>query len=157
MFDLLQKELKSLVQDENNFITNASNFAALIYEQMESLNWVGFYMISGGELLLGPFQGKTACLRVKIGSGVCGTSFKKQETIFVPDVHKFDGHIACDSASNSEIVVPMIKDGKIYGVLDIDSPKLDRFNEKEKIGFEKLVDILVNASDMIAIHRYYNH
>jgi len=156
MYDLLQRELIALVEDETNFITNASNLSALIYEQVEFLNWTGFYMISKGELLLGPYQGKTACLRIKLGSGVCGTSAREQRTIVVPDVHKFKGHIACDSASNSEIVIPLIKDNKIYGVFDIDSPKFDRFNNEDRIGFEKLVEILVNASDMAGIFKYYN-
>ena len=156
MYDLLQRELAALVEGETNFITNASNLSALIYEQVESLNWVGFYMMSNSELLLGPFQGKTACLRIKLGSGVCGTSAKELNSIIVPDVHKFSGHIACDSASNSEIVIPLIKDGKIYGVLDIDSPKFDRFNDDDKIGFEQLVEILVNSSDMEGIYKYYN-
>lgn len=150
------QELIELTKDEKDFITNASNFSALIFNSLSELNWVGFYMISKGNLLLGPFQGKPACIHISMGKGVCGTSAKMRQTIIVDVVHEFPGHIACDSASNSEIVIPIIKNGKLYGVLDIDSPVKSRFSKLEQELFEKMLETLIENSDMEKIYEYYN-
>ena len=138
-YNLLAEQIKSLAEDEPNYIPVLSNASALIYDAMDDLNWAGFYLMNQGSLLLGPFQGKVACIRIALGKGVCGTAAGNDETLVVPNVHEFPGHIACDCASNSEIVVPIHKDGKVVGVLDIDSPKLDRFSEEDKLGLEKFV------------------
>lgn len=156
MIELLAKTAKEIIGNESNFITNAANISALIYNEIDKLNWAGFYMMSGGELLLGPFMGKPACINIKLGKGVCGTSAQDKRTIIVDDVYKFEGHIACDSASNSEIVVPMIKSGILYGVLDIDSPVFSRFGMQEKEIFEEIVKIVLAKSDMEKIYKYYN-
>ncbi|SOC14037.1 GAF domain-containing protein [Pseudobutyrivibrio ruminis] len=141
-YNLLADQIKSLAEDEPNFIPVLSNASALIYDAMEDLNWAGFYLMNKGSLLLGPFQGKVACIRIALGKGVCGTAAGNDETLVVPNVHEFTGHIACDCASNSEIVVPIHNDGKVVGVLDIDSPKLNRFSEDDKLGLEKFVKAL---------------
>ena len=141
-YNLLVEQIKALAEDEPNYIPVLSNASAIIYDAMEDLNWAGFYLMNNGSLLLGPFQGKVACIRIALGKGVCGTAAGNDETLVVPNVHEFPGHIACDCASNSEIVVPIHKDGKVVGVLDIDSPKFDRFSEDDKIGLEKFVQIL---------------
>lgn len=141
-YNLLAEQIKSLAEDEPNYIPVLSNASALIYDAMDDLNWAGFYLMNKGSLLLGPFQGKVACIRIALGKGVCGTAAGNDETLVVPNVHEFPGHIACDCASNSEIVVPIHKDGKVVGVLDIDSPKLDRFSEEDKLGLEKFVQML---------------
>jgi L-methionine (R)-S-oxide reductase len=124
----LLRELKALLEDETDMIANAANMSALIYQSIPNLNWVGFYFLKGNELVLGPFQGKVACTRMMLGKGVCGTAFTEKKILNVPDVHLFDGHIACDSASRSELVVPLYKGDLGIGVLDIDSPLLNRFN-----------------------------
>ena len=142
MYKTMIEQLKSLTEGEDDIISNLSNASALINETLPDLNWAGFYLMKDGRLQLGPFQGKTACLRIPLGKGVCGTAAAKDETQLVKDVHEFPGHIACDSASNSEIVVPMHKDGKVFGVLDIDSPSLNRFTEEDKAGLEEFVKIL---------------
>ena len=142
MYKTMIEQLKSLTEGEDDIISNLSNASALINETLPDLNWAGFYLMKEGRLQLGPFQGKTACLRIPLGKGVCGTAAAKDETQLVKDVHEFPGHIACDSASNSEIVVPMHKDGKVFGVLDIDSPSLNRFTEDDKNGLEEFVKIL---------------
>ena len=152
----LNDELKELLRDEDDFITNAANFSALVFDKVADLNWVGFYMLKNNELLLGPFQGKPACIRILLGKGVCGTSAKNRKTIIVEDVHDFPGHIACDSASNSEIVIPMLIWGKLYGVLDIDSPLKSRFNEDDKILFEEMLNTLLDNTNMDKIYDYYN-
>ena len=141
-YNLLTDQIKSLAEDEPNYIPVLSNASAILYEAMPDLNWAGFYLMNKGSLLLGPFQGKVACIRIALGKGVCGTAAGNDETLVVPNVHEFPGHIACDSASNSEIVVPIHKDGKVVGVLDIDSPKLNRFSEEDKLGLEKFVKAL---------------
>ena len=141
-YNLLADQIKSLAEDEPNFIPVLSNASALIYDAMPDLNWAGFYLMNKGSLLLGPFQGKVACIRIALGKGVCGTAAGNDETLVVPNVHEFPGHIACDCASNSEIVVPIHKDGKVVGVLDIDSPNLNRFSEEDKLGLEKFVKAL---------------
>ena len=144
-YNLLAEQIKSLAEDEPNYIPVLSNASAILYDVMPELNWAGFYLMNKGSLLLGPFQGKVACIRIALGKGVCGTAAGNDETLVVPNVHEFPGHIACDSASNSEIVVPIHKDGKVVGVLDIDSPKLDRFSEDDRLGLEKFVKSIENV------------
>ena len=140
----LLKSYKALIEKEDDFIALLSNTSAFIYNTVSDLNWAGFYLVKDNELVLGPFQGKPACTRIKYGDGVCGTALKERETMVVENVHEFQGHIACDSASNSEIVVPVFKDGKVVGVLDIDSPSFSRFKDDEKQFFEELVWVLEN-------------
>ena len=140
----LLKSYKALIEKEDDFIALLSNTSAFIYNTVSDLNWAGFYLVKDNELVLGPFQGKPACTRIKYGDGVCGTALKERETMVVENVHEFQGHIACDSASNSEIVVPVFKDGKVIGVLDIDSPSFSRFKDDEKQFFEELVWVLEN-------------
>ena len=141
-YKLLEAQIRSLAEDEPNYIPVMSNASALLYENMEDLNWAGFYIMNKGSLMLGPFQGKVACIRIELGKGVCGTAAQSNETQLVKDVHQFPGHIACDSASNSEIVVPIHSDGKVVAVLDIDSPSLSRFDEADKEGLEQFVKAL---------------
>lgn len=141
-YELMLLQMKSLMEDVEYDITNLANASALIYESMKGLNWAGFYLYRNDELVLGPFQGKTACTRIPMGKGVCGTAALSGQIQVVPDVHQFPGHIACDSASNSEIVIPMYREGKLYGVLDIDSPEFDRFQEADRAGLERLVRLL---------------
>ena len=137
---------KNLTENEDDFIANCANISSLIFNNMKDLNWAGFYLWKNDKLILGPFQGLTATTKIELGKGVCGSSAKDKITYVVPDVHEFSGHIACDLASNSEIVIPLIKDNKLIGVLDIDSPKLDRFSLEDKINLEKLVMILIENS-----------
>jgi L-methionine (R)-S-oxide reductase len=139
----LTTQLGHLLEGETDFIANAANFASLLFNTMAEINWAGFYLYKGGELVLGPFQGKPACVRIKVGKGVCGAAAEKLKTVVVQNVHEFPGHIACDSASNSEIVVPIIKDGLLIGVLDIDSPLLARFDDEDKAGLEILVEVFL--------------
>lgn len=150
-YKLLAQQIKVLAEDEPNFLPVLSNASALLYENMEDLNWAGFYLMDKGSLLLGPFQGKVACIRIELGKGVCGTAAGNDETQLVKNVHEFAGHIACDSASNSEIVVPIHKDGKVVAVLDIDSPSLDRFTEEDKTGLEGFVKVLEEVVDFSGI------
>lgn len=142
-YNLLKNQLEALTEDVSYLISNLSNASALIYNELENLNWAGFYIMRNGKLMLGPFQGKTACTVIEVGKGVCGTAVLENRTQRVPDVHKFPGHIACDSASNSEIVIPVHNsDGSIFGVLDIDSPIYDRFSEEDQTGLEGLVRVV---------------
>ena len=138
----LCEKLAAITDGVPHLISNLSNAAALIWETLDGINWAGFYLISGDKLVLGPFCGKPACIEIPLGRGVCGTAAKAGETLVVPDVHKFDGHIACDGASNSEIVVPIKRGEKVVAVLDIDSPKFDRFSEKDRAGLENFARIL---------------
>lgn len=137
-YTLLQSQLTALTADEQDALANASNFVALLFNALEDVNWVGIYVLRGEELVLGPFQGKPACVRIPIGNGVCGTAAATQETQLVADVHAFPGHIACDVDSRSEIVVPLQVAGQLIGVLDIDSPSLDRFDSADQEGLEAL-------------------
>ncbi len=139
----LSKQLDALLTGERNLYANLSNTSALLNQFFERINWIGFYLIEDNELVLGPFQGLPACVRIKLGKGVCGTAAVNQESIIVPDVNAFPGHIACDAASRSEIVVPIIKEGLTVGVLDVDSPELNRFSETDRVGLEKIVSILL--------------
>lgn len=133
----LNSQLKSLTQDVPHRIANLANASALLFDMLPNLNWAGFYLLEGEKLVLGPFQGKPACIEIPVGRGVCGTAVAEGKTQLVGNVHQFPGHIACDSASNSEIVIPLWRDGKILGVLDIDSPLFDRFTEADRRGLEE--------------------
>jgi GAF domain-containing protein len=144
----LISELTSLLEGERDWVANAANTSALLFERMESLNWIGFYFLRGEELIVGPFQGRPACVRIALGKGVCGTSAARRETIVVPDVHAFPGHIACDAASNSEIVVPLFVADKVVGVLDADSPVLGRFDDDDRNGLEEIARVFVRATDL---------
>jgi GAF domain-containing protein len=135
-YSLMNKQLLSLTEGVEDGISNLANASALLFHTLAGLNWAGFYLYKNGVLLLGPFQGKTACTKIPMGKGVCGTAAERGETIVVPDVHAFPGHIACDGDSNSEIVIPLYLRGSLYGVLDIDSPLLDRFSEADREGLE---------------------
>lgn len=146
-YDGLDRQLASLFEGERNFIANAAQFSAFIYQTLAALNWAGFYIAHGEELVLGPFQGKVACVRIPFGRGVCGTTAVQRTTVVVDDVHAFPGHIACDSASNSEIVIPVIKDGTLLGVFDVDSPETHRFSAADKLGLEKLVARFIACTD----------
>ena len=150
-YSLLSEQIRSLSEDEPNFIPVFSNASALLYENMENLNWAGFYIMNKGSLMLGPFQGKVACIRIEVGRGVCGTAVKEDKTQLVRDVHEFPGHIACDSASNSEIVVPIHRDGEVVAVLDIDSPSLSRFSEEDRAGLEEFVRVLEEVTDLSGV------
>ena len=141
-YDLMVMQAEGLAEDNRWDITLYANLSALIYESMDRLNWAGFYLMREGELQLGPFQGKTACTRIQVGKGVCGTSVEKNTIIRVEDVHLFPGHIACDSASESEIVLPIHKGGEVIGVLDIDSPVKNRFSEEDEKYLAKIVEII---------------
>ena len=141
-YKLMKAQLEALIRDVPYEIANFANASALIWQGLADINWVGFYLMRDGMLVLGPFQGKPACTRIAVGRGVCGTAVAQDATQLVPDVHAFPGHIACDCASNSEIVVPIHKNGAVYGVLDIDSPLLNRFTEADREGLEALVQVL---------------
>src|SRR5262245_9302863 len=142
-YDELARDLAALLSGERDLIANAANTAALIYDALPDLNWAGFYLYKSGELVLGPFQGKPACVRIAMGKGVCGTAAARRETVLVEDVHAFPGHIACDSASNSEIVIPLVRGNDLLGVLDLDSPRLRRFGAADQRGLEALAKIFI--------------
>ena len=141
-YETLKKEIKALIDGVPYEIANLANVSAALWQAMENINWVGFYLMNGEKLVLGPFQGKPACIEIPRGRGVCGTAAQEKRTVLVEDVHQFPGHIACDSASNSEIVVPIFKNGAVYGVLDIDSPHFSRFTAEDQRGLEEIVKIL---------------
>jgi len=145
LYDQLAVQLSNLLAGERDLMANAANFSSLLFHSLPDLNWAGFYFAKDGELVLGPFQGKPACMRITLGQGVCGTGAAKCETVIVPNVHEFPGHIACDTASNSEIVVPLMKGSKLIGVLDLDSPKVSRFDQADAAGLEQLVRILLSS------------
>ncbi len=144
----LNAQLGGVLTGERDGLANTANMAALLYQGLPDLNWAGFYFLRNGELVLGAFQGKVACVRIALGKGVCGTAASRRETVIVPDVHAFPGHIACDSASRSEIVVPLVHEGKLRGVLDLDSPSLARFDREDAAGLEEAVKILLRGSDL---------
>ena len=139
----LDQQLRALLEGEDDLIANAANTASLLWHALPELNWVGFYLARGEELVLGPFQGKPACVRIALGRGVCGTAAATRRTVLVPDVHAFPGHIACDAASNSEIVVPLLRGGALIGVLDLDSPVLARFDSSDQQGLERVAGSFV--------------
>lgn len=143
----LETGLRALLQGERDRVANAANFAALLFWSLPEINWAGLYLVEpgSGDLVLGPFQGKPACVRIALGRGVCGTAASRRETLVVPDVHAFPGHIACDAASNSEIVVPVLRDGELLGVLDVDSPVRGRFDQDDARGLEALVGVFVSS------------
>jgi GAF domain-containing protein len=142
LYRLLESQLRSLLEGETDRIANAANMAALLYHSLPEVNWAGFYFLQGNVLVLGPFQGRPACVRIPLGKGVCGTAAKERKTLVVPDVSQFPGHIACDSQSKSEIVVPLIKENEVLGVLDIDSPILGRFDDIDRQELKKLAELL---------------
>lgn len=144
---LLGKQLAALAEGEPDFVPVLSNASALLWDAMDRLNWAGFYLMDRGSLLLGPFQGKPACVRIPLGKGVCGTAVREGRSLRVPDVHAFPGHIACDSASNSELVIPIRSGGRIVGVLDLDSPEFDRFTPEDQAGLEGFVRALEAVTD----------
>jgi L-methionine (R)-S-oxide reductase len=141
-------QLAGLFSGERDGLANAANMCALLYQMLPDVNWAGFYFLQGSELVLGPFQGKVACVRIALGRGVCGTAAERREILVVPDVNEFPGHIACDAASRSEIVVPLVQHGRLLGVLDLDSPELARFDAEDRDGLKAAVDILLNSSQL---------
>ena len=143
LYASLVVQLRSLLKGEHDFIANAANFSALLFNSLPNVNWAGFYFLQGEELVLGPFQGNPACVRLPMGKGVCGVAAQQCETIIVPNVHEFPGHIACDVASNSEIVVPLFDGERLLGVLDLDSPTMGRFDDQDAEGLNELVTVFV--------------
>jgi GAF domain-containing protein len=143
----LERELEALLSGEPDPVANAANAAAAIYHALPELNWAGFYFLRNEELVLGPFQGRPACVRIGLGKGVCGTAAAQRRSLLVPDVHAFPGHIACDSASNSELVVPLMRGDQLLGVLDLDSPRLGRFDEADRVGCERLAAVIARHVD----------
>lgn len=146
-YQLMIKQMESLLEKDLPLVTNLSNASALLNELLEDINWVGFYLLKDETLLLGPFQGKIACTKIFLGRGVCGSAAKEGKTQLVEDVHQFPGHIACDSASNSEIVIPIFVEGQVVGVLDIDSPSFSRFNKEDQEGLEGVVRVIESQCD----------
>jgi L-methionine (R)-S-oxide reductase len=144
----LNAQLAGLFASERNGLANAANMCALLYQALPDVNWVGFYFLQEGELVLGPFQGKVACVRIALGRGVCGSAAQRREVLVVPDVNEFPGHIACDSASRSEIVVPLIQRGRLLGVLDVDSPQLGRFDGEDHAGLTAAAHLLLESSEL---------
>ncbi|HUE84105.1 MAG TPA: GAF domain-containing protein [Pyrinomonadaceae bacterium] len=147
LYEFLATQLSHLLADERDLIANAANTSALLFHSLPEINWVGFYFLKEGELVLGPFQGKPACVRIAVGKGVCGTAAARRETILVPNVHEFPGHIACDSASNSEIVIPLMNEDQLIGVLDVDSPDSGRFDDDDARGLNELAQMLIERSE----------
>ena len=156
LYASLNIQLRSLLEGERDLIANAANLASLLFHSLPDVNWAGFYLLKQDELVLGPFQGKPACVRIAIGKGVCGTAAKRRETLVVDNVNDFPGHIACDSDSNSEIVVPIVKGEKLFGVLDLDSPLVSRFDDEDAKGLNELVDLFIAATDVFSV-RYSGH
>jgi L-methionine (R)-S-oxide reductase len=148
LYEVVANQFESLISVERDFIANAANLSSMIYHSLPELNWAGLYVVQGRELVLGPFQGKPACVRIPIGTGVCGTAAAMRETVIVPNVHDFPGHIACDSESEAEIVVPLISNENLIGVLDLDSPRRSRFDEDDARGLNRLVEIFLKGSDV---------
>jgi L-methionine (R)-S-oxide reductase len=148
IYERLSDQLRKLISDQTDFLANISNFAALLFTTLPELNWAGFYLLRGTDLVLGPFQGKPACSCIALGDGVCGTAALRRAAVLVPDVHAFPGHIVCDEASQSEIVVPVFKDGHLVGVLDMDSPNIGRFDEVDREQIENLLRILMEGTEV---------
>jgi len=145
-YNNLVDQLNALLTDERDFIANAANTASLVYHSLPELNWAGFYFLRDDVLIVGPFQGRPACTRIALGKGVCGTAAEQRQTVVVEDVHQFPGHIACDGASNSEIVVPLGQDDRLIGVLDLDSPKFGRFDADDQAGLEAVAEVFLRQS-----------
>lgn len=145
LYDQLAVQLSSLLEGERDPIANAANFSSLIFHSLPDLNWVGFYFLRNDELVLGPFQGRPACVRIAMGQGVCGTAAAQRSTTIVPNVHEFPGHIACDSASNSEIVIPLVKGEQLIGVLDLDSPVVGRFDDEDAKGLHRMAAVFLES------------
>jgi L-methionine (R)-S-oxide reductase len=145
LYPQLLAQLQSLLEGESDRIANLANAAALLFHSLADINWAGCYLLKDGELVVGPFQGKPACVRIALGKGVCGTAAARRETLVVPNVHEFPGHIACDSASNSEIVIPLLRHGELLGVLDVDSPEFARFDAEDRAGLERFATALAAA------------
>jgi L-methionine (R)-S-oxide reductase len=148
LYQELNAQLAALFADETDGLANTANMCAVLYHGLPDLNWVGFYFLRGDELVLGPFQGKVACVRIALGRGVCGTAAQRRETLVVPDVNAFPGHIACDIASRSEIVVPLLQNGRVLGVLDLDSPQLARFDDEDRDGLNASCTLLLEGSQL---------
>ena len=151
LYASLVVQLMSLLKGEHDFIANAANFSALLFSSLPNVNWAGFYLLKDDELVLGPFQGNPACARIPMGKGVCGVAAKRVETIIVPNVHEFPGHIACDVASNSEIVVPLFDGERLIGVLDLDSPTIGRFDDQDAEGLNELVTVFVAHEERLDV------
>ena len=149
LYQDLATQLRALFKDEHDLIANAANFAAILYHSLPDVNWAGCYFQKGEVLVLGPFQGKCACTRIAFGKGVCGTAALKRTAVVVDNVREFPGHIACDAASNSEIVVPILKAGRVVGVLDLDSPVFSRFDAEDQAGLESLVEVFVEGTEIV--------
>ena len=146
-YELLAHQAKGLLSGQRHRIANAANLSALLYQELPEVNWAGFYFLEDDRLVLGPFQGRPACVEIPLGRGVCGTAAAERRTIRVDDVHRFEGHIACDAASQSELVVPLVRDGRVLGVLDIDSPRQGRFSAADAAGLEKLARLFLDSID----------
>jgi len=151
LYASLVVQLLSLLKGEHDFIANAANFSALLFNSLPNVNWAGFYFLQGEELVLGPFQGNPACVRIPLGKGVCGVAAQQLETIIVPNVHEFPGHIACDVASNSEIVVPLFDGERLVGVLDLDSPIIGRFDDQDAEGLNELATVFVAHEEGLGV------
>jgi GAF domain-containing protein len=156
-YTALEEQLRALLAGERDFIANAANTAALVYHALPGLNWAGFYRLAGDTLVLGPFQGKPACLRIPVGKGVCGTVAARREAVLAPNCRTFPGHIACDPASASELAVPLLKDGVLLGVLDLDSPICNRFDPADQAGLERLATLFVTATDWSGVVSGHDH
>lgn len=148
----IESQLRGLFSGERNGLANAANMCALLYQMLADVNWVGYYFLQGDELVLGPFQGKVACVRIPLGKGVCGAAAQRREILVVPDVNEFPGHIACDAASRSEIVVPLLHQGRLLGVLDLDSPSAGRFDHEDRLGLATAAQLLLDSSDLSRLH-----
>jgi GAF domain-containing protein len=144
-YPLLAEQARGLLSVSDDAVANAANLSALIYNECDRLNWVGFYFLKDGELIVGPFQGRPACVRIALGQGVCGTAASERRSLRVADVHAFDGHIVCDVDSRSELVIPLLKNGNLLGVLDIDSPVEARFTDHDQRGFEQLAEVYIKS------------
>ncbi|MCL4190394.1 MAG: GAF domain-containing protein [Thermoguttaceae bacterium] len=145
IYERLTDQIAALVAGETDLVANAANTAAAIYHALPQVNWAGFYFLQGRQLVLGPFQGQPACIRIPLGTGVCGSAAAERRSLVVPDVHQFPGHIACDAASNSEVVVPLLVDGRVRGVLDLDSPSIGRFDDADRASLEQIAAIFTTA------------
>jgi GAF domain-containing protein len=143
--------LSALFEGETSGMANCANMSAVLFQSLPRLNWAGFYFLRGGELVLGPFQGRVACVRIKLGRGVCGTAARDRKAVIVPDVSKFPGHIVCDAASQSEVVIPLVKEGRLLGVLDLDSPDIGRFSIEDQEGLSEAAALLLRASDFAGL------